>query len=74
VKSSRCGKEALPPLTAGHIPDASGDRDKATPLLDDRWLDTGVFSYPYYAPGARQGQLNALAEAITDLTRSAAKS
>jgi hypothetical protein len=67
-------QKALPPMTAGHIPDASGDRDKATPLLDDVWLDTGVFSYPYYAPGATQGQLNALAEAITEHTRGAARS
>lgn len=61
----------LPPMKAGHIPDASGDRNKVTPLLDEAWMATGAFSHPYYAPGARQGQLNTLVETITELTRGA---
>ena len=32
------------------------------------------FSYPYYAPGARQGQLNAIAEAVVEWTRQTGKS
>lgn len=64
-------EETLPSMTAGHVPDPSGDRDKAMPLVDDRWLSTGVFVHPFYAPGANQGQMNSLVDAITEWTREA---
>lgn len=64
--------KALPHMQAGHVPDSSGEKDKAKPLVDERWLSTGAFSYPFYAPGANQGQLNAIAEAITHWARDAA--
>jgi hypothetical protein len=62
-------EHALPPMEAGHIPDPSGDRDKATPILDERWLETRAFGYPFYAPGASQANLNSIAEAVAEWTR-----
>lgn len=59
-------EHVLPPMDAGHIPDPSGDKELAKPLVDPRWLSTGTFSHPFYAPGANQGQLNAIAETITE--------
>ena len=65
--------KVLPPMNAGHIPHPSGDKDKAEPVVDEKWLSTGVFSHPYYAPGANQGNLNSMAEAIADWTWQAAE-
>ncbi|MGD2101476.1 MAG: DNA sulfur modification protein DndB [Acidimicrobiia bacterium] len=58
----------LPPMDAGNVPDPSDPDGDPVPRVDKRWLATGAFSHPYYAPGARQGDLNALAETIAEWT------
>lgn len=58
----------LPPMRAGHVPDPSGDKDKATPLIDGRWISTTAFSYPFYAPGANSTNLNSIADAVAKWT------
>ena len=54
-------EKVLPPLDAGNVPDLSGPDLDPVPRVDRQWLTTGAFSYPYYASGARQGDLNGLA-------------
>ena len=61
-------EQVLPPLDAGNVPDLSGPDLDPVPRVDSQWLTTGAFSYPYYAPGARQGDLNGLAEAVAKWT------
>ena len=58
----------LPPMIAGHEADESGNPEKARPLVDQTWLDSGAFKYPYVAPMARMGDLKRLANLIVSIT------